>query len=182
MFIVLVLIAVPCFAEEQTEKSKIQEYGTGAIAGLAVAGLIKIAIGLSNKKEDKSEEKAIKSEIVNIIAALNKLKSQVDETYHYTKDMHLWHSKEDEDGSKIWYNKRIVQRLLEENVPMQQDQAKLLEQLVRQVNAQTELHAALKDLVVNLYEEIKAKRGECPFSPGKEKVSKSTTKEYEESE
>ena len=65
----------------------------GVIAILVVI-LYKVITEIINKKKDN---------------AVPKISDQCRECYSKIKDLHLWHSKEDTDGVKVWYMRKSLE-------------------------------------------------------------------------
>jgi len=42
------------------------------------------------------------------------MKAAVYSTEHLTKELHLWHAKEDDEGRKVWYGKKSLEKVIEQ--------------------------------------------------------------------
>lgn len=86
-------------------------------------------------------------------------------------DLHSWHSVHDDEGVKIWYNRRSVERAVEKIAESQVAQTEILKNLVRLADNQTELIKEIHRNSANLFTNLTYYRETtCPFRGSLEKL------------
>lgn len=117
---------------------------------------------------------------VKMILEHNK-KSPVDDSLKVMSqqmhDLHDWHNVHDEEGVKIWYNRRTVERAVEKIADSQATQTEILKNLTRLAENQAELTKEIHKNAANLYMNFTQYRETtCPFRGALEKLRNGESK------
>jgi len=108
-------------------------------------------------------------------------KNPVDETIkvmgEQLHDLYSWHDINDDEGVKIWYNRRSVERAVEKIADSQATQTEILKNLTRLAETQTELTKEIHKNSANLFMNLTQYRETtCPFRGSLEKLKNGESK------
>lgn len=128
------------------------EWGLGAAVAILVLErvyvLIKMILENTNKRSVGGRE----------------FTAKIDEIHQGVHDLHQWHDVTDEEGVRLWYSRRSVERAVEKIAESQVTQTKLLENLARVVETQASTAAEMQRTLADLYTNMTSHTGDtCPF-------------------
>ncbi len=127
------------------------EWGLGAAVAILllerVYVLVKMILENTNKRTGNGSNTALLKEV-----------------HQQVHDLHQWHDITDEEGVRLWYSRRSVERAVEKIAEAQVTQTKLLENLARVVETQAGTAAEMQRTLADLYTNMTSYKGDtCPF-------------------
>ena len=128
------------------------EWGLGAAVAILllerVYVLVKMILEHTNKREGGG-------------TGTRHLLGEISQQVH---DLHRWHDVTDEEGVRLWYSRRSVERAVEKIAESQATQTRLLENLARVVETQASTAADMQRTLADLYTNLTNYSGDtCPF-------------------
>ena len=102
------------------------QLGVGGIFALMI---IKEVFNFLSKRNGGSKANLDDSTISRKVS--KDLSPKVDESLHILRDLHEWHSKTDEDGVKVWYVRRSLERTIDDLSDAIKAQNELLQEQTR---------------------------------------------------
>jgi hypothetical protein len=88
----------------------------------------------------KWNDAALGAVLLIVLAMVTKIqtsirRSRADEMYPMIQDLHAWHAKEDEDGSKVWYVKKSLETAIVKLADAMSSQAAIMERLLDRIES-----------------------------------------------
>jgi hypothetical protein len=124
------------------------EWGLGAAVAILVLERVYVLVKMILENTNKRTEGT---------AAYGTMVQQVH-------DLHDWHNVTDEEGVRLWYSRRSVERAVEKIAESQVTQTKLLENLARVVETQASTASEMQRTLADLYTNMTTHTGDtCPF-------------------
>ena len=90
------------------------------------------------------------------------------------RELHRWHSRESEDGVKIWYNRKSTETLIRDIMRVLESTSNKVESLMRGLNSQTGSIDTVNQVLGDIYASLSTYReASCPFKDSLKKEDES---------
>lgn len=145
------------------------ELGAAALFILLVLKLIHDIFKLFTDKKFGTEV-VTKNGSSSVPMAIQQLGQDLAKVVQQVHDLHAWHDKDNDDGVKIWYNRRSIEALIKSTAEAQRNLTRLVEALIRMGESQTAAMTSIQQVLSDLYTNMTTqKEAVCPLKDSLEK-------------